>query len=1153
MSRPRQVSNPFSTGGGGFAFETSVQAMYVALMLTRGFIPCLSPSRQIEEIKLQCGYRGYQTENLVLRTKSAEDGSQARLFAQVKRRVCITAKDRIFADVISAAWADFTNREHFAVGTDAIALMTEPLPATDAQHTAVLFELARGSATAREFLVEKVALANYVHETSREKLEVFRKALARAKGCPLGDQELWNFMRSYYIITYDLDKPNGVTESLLRSLLRLAVPQGWDGLWEKLLAYVRSFNPVAGTITWETIPNEIRRHFEIAQAPSEPAAFAVVLSQSNVPVSGEIVVAALIGEWEDSDRADKALIESVAGIDYNSWFSRVQGVLRNVGQLQLSQGHHWKVAERLALLRAVGQSVCPLNLEQLGPEMVRVLTQERPTARAGPSPDSGLGPTLYSSRIRNGVATTLAILANHPEVVPTCPKTTVESCVRRTVRHVLRGTESERWAALEDVLSLLAEAAPDDFLSALERRVQETREDTYEHLDTWGLMWAMQVLAWEEERLVRVVVLLSQLASLDPDKSAHSLPLRSLTTILLPWHPQTFASLEVRGKAIEALRREHPDVAWRLLLTLLPEATATTSGSHKPKWTLRSPDDYRVEVTFADYQQLVANYAMESVSLAAGNVDRLADLVDRIGYLPREAQVQLLAFVTSAMEGSSEEVAASVYGRLQRITLHHRRYPDSPWALQPAELQVLEDILDRFGPNTPALRFGLLFSPDDYELLEGTDEKAWQQLSSRRREAIESLLQNEGPDAVVRLAAAVRSPDKLGSALGAIGSEEHQERILPGMLVDDDNRLVLFAKGFARARFGAQGWGWADGFLGRISSSVEKARLLLCCRFDQEAWGRVRQLDREGRRLYWTEVTVYPEDEEHSLDEAARRLTEYRRPYEALRCVHTTYERSGSFDPSLAVAALRRAVRLGLEPNMLDAYYVVPIIEKLQEIAPSSPSIEGELADVEMGVLRSLGRTTTFRPIVLERRLQRDASFFCEMIQLLYRSDNETANPRPASRKRRRLASNAAYLLRRWKLPPGYTDDGHFDERVFGSWVSCVRTCCEKSGHLEPALLELGRVLRYCSEESPLPRPIAELLNARDADTVREGYRSEWINSRGICLYTGGEEERRLQAFFRDRARSVEVHSRLAATFRELADWYKQEVPLQIDPGFGGP
>ena len=61
----KQLSNPFSTGGGGPHFEAHIQAMFVTLMLTGGFAPCL-PTWPIKKIKLQRKIDGYDTDDLVV-------------------------------------------------------------------------------------------------------------------------------------------------------------------------------------------------------------------------------------------------------------------------------------------------------------------------------------------------------------------------------------------------------------------------------------------------------------------------------------------------------------------------------------------------------------------------------------------------------------------------------------------------------------------------------------------------------------------------------------------------------------------------------------------------------------------------------------------------------------------------------------------------------------------------------------------------------------------------------------------------------------------------------------------------------------------------------------------------------------------------------
>jgi len=69
----KKISNPFSTGGGGINFEIRVQASFVVLMLTGGFVPCFSDC-VIKKIKLQGRYSGYDTDDLIVFTEKQGDG-----------------------------------------------------------------------------------------------------------------------------------------------------------------------------------------------------------------------------------------------------------------------------------------------------------------------------------------------------------------------------------------------------------------------------------------------------------------------------------------------------------------------------------------------------------------------------------------------------------------------------------------------------------------------------------------------------------------------------------------------------------------------------------------------------------------------------------------------------------------------------------------------------------------------------------------------------------------------------------------------------------------------------------------------------------------------------------------------------------------------
>ena len=75
-------------------------------------------------------------------------------------------------------------------------------------------------------------------------------------------------------------------------------------------------------------------------------------------------------------------------------------------------------------------------------------------------------------------------------------------------------------------------------------------------------------------------------------------------------------------------------------------------------------------------------------------------------------------------------------------------------------------------------------------------------------------------------------------------------------------------------------------------------------------------------------------------------------------------------------------------------------------------------------------------------------------------------------------------------------------------------------------------------------RSVAEVLNAKDAQDMRDGFQSELFNSRGVHGYTAGQEERDLSIMYRTRSDALEEagYQRLATTVRELAKSYERDA-----------
>ena len=314
-----QLSNPFSNSGGGPNFEVRVQAAFVALMLTGGFAPGL-PGLPIKKIKLQGKVDGYDTDDLIVFAESLDGSQKHKMLAQIKRTVSITENNKKFREVIPAAWNDF-NSSNFSKNKDIIALITGPLSATDVNDVRTILEWARHSNSADEF-INKVDKVRFSSKAKQKKLQAFRTQLKYANANQsVEDEPLFQFLKHFHLLGYDLDVKAGVSLSLLHSLIHQYSqdsPENVQNLWARLVDEVMFANQNAGTISRDSLPEDLRDAFKQRVYESIPEKFAPAQPEieerdwSQYPHVNDLAVANLIGAWDEQNEADLEIIRQLS-------------------------------------------------------------------------------------------------------------------------------------------------------------------------------------------------------------------------------------------------------------------------------------------------------------------------------------------------------------------------------------------------------------------------------------------------------------------------------------------------------------------------------------------------------------------------------------------------------------------------------------------------------------------------------------------------------------------------------------------------------------------------------------------------------------------------------------------------------------------------
>lgn len=880
--------------------------------------------------------------------------------------------------------------------------------------------------------------------------------------------------------------------------------------------------------------------------------------------ASELAIAALIGQWDGNFEGDRKAVEDILGKVYGEWLGRIRPMTLRPDPPLIQQDEKWRFVSRFEGWQNLGSYLSNNDLDRFQKQALSVLREKDPKFTLPPEErwkaSIHAKKPMYSDTLREGFAETLALLGAYSEALTSCSVGKPDSIAASTVRKILKDTDWVHWASLNDVLPLLAEASPEQFLDAVEGILNDPDNRTFQDIfgqegggfmGEWnymtGILWALETLAWHQDYLTRVSVILGHLAEIDPGGKWTNRPSNSLTTIFLPWLPQTSAPVTIRKVAVEALLRECPGVAWKLLLGLLPSSHQVTSESRKPSWREFIPLDHSDKVSRKEYFEQVAIYTNLTVRAAKIDLKRLSELIDRLENLPPPARSEILEHLSSeAVLSLPEQEKVVLWEAFVDLVIKHRKFVDATWAMPKQQVDEIAKVAEKLKPLVPELIHRRLFCQRDFELIEEKDnfQEQWRELDERRTTAIKEILDSSGIEKTLDFARYVTDSHQAGLSLGKVVADEHDPIILPKFLLHSEKRMESVAAGYVLSRFYKKGWSWANNIKMEDWSDDQKAAFLSLLPFGRETWQKVKSLLGEKESLYWKRIDARPSQLKEELQEAVELLLQHDRPRVAIQFLYLMVHEKRKISPDQVYRALLTNLSSEEPLLSLDNHACKELIEWLQ----NSPEVDRRiLSQIEWSYLPLLDHNFGISPKTLEQRLAEDPNFFCEVVRVIFRSDKEEKPLDERSEEQKRVMTNAYDLLHKWRTPPGSKSDGSLDGFELKKWLGDVKSSCEASGHLRIALDQAGKVLAHSPADPSglwIHKGAGEVLNEKDHDVMRSAFTVELFNERGVSTWTAGEEERALATNYRWKADAVEKEGffRLAASLRDLASSYEGDA-----------
>ena len=231
-------SNPYATGGGGSDFERRVATAYVCSAIAGVSVPPFSDSATT--IWLQAAHLGCVIDDVVLDLPST-GGSPARVYISVKSAINPRASDQQFSETISKAWNQWQAGTCFDRSRDRFLLAAAVSRSPRIYLFGRLTETAR-AARARTDFEHRLSLEGYQNAAVRELFPEVAAIVEQQSGSTPNPDDLWNFLRSFLVSTFDFDasasqdkaRVIGAMRLMLESRSATAAEACWNAVFEKL-------------------------------------------------------------------------------------------------------------------------------------------------------------------------------------------------------------------------------------------------------------------------------------------------------------------------------------------------------------------------------------------------------------------------------------------------------------------------------------------------------------------------------------------------------------------------------------------------------------------------------------------------------------------------------------------------------------------------------------------------------------------------------------------------------------------------------------------------------------------------------------------------------------------------------------------------------
>lgn len=916
-------------------------------------------------------------------------------------------------------------------------------------------------------------------------------------------------------------------------------------------------------------PTILRRHLATLPALKNPD-----WSKEGSALARKLIPILLAGAWNKSNEWDRAIVSILAqGIPYDQVERDMLDLLALPDAPVWAIGNYRGIVCRRDALFAVHSSLLDADIEAFLREAEFILSEDDPALDL--EPDKRWSAGIYgkkreiSGSLRQAIGDTLVLLAVYGDELIKGRLDKIAPRIDRLVQQLLMDKPYRNLVALSSDMQSLAEASPSSFLTAIEADLAKADSQTllmlrpvspggFDSPDRTGLLWALELLAWDPAHYLRVVRILTALSEVPINDSYMNKPENSLESLVSCWHPETCVEIDGRIAALKVIVAESPEVGWRICYAQVAQHHRTATPNSRPTYRQIMRSGPRRVTNIEMYKMCDAALDL-MLSWTAPDIEHLGALLKIADQMSDADQQRLTEMVEEWLAKEPGGDAKSELSEALRLLGYSAGKKPPKKAAKISK--YMSDLANRLQPDDPAHKHRWLFAEswvhESRVELEDEEFDYEKRIADMRDAAMAEVFAARGMAGILDLLSNGNASYAVGWHLSKAITAEQTIDLIRELISNDDAEMRAKRMTCANGLLNRDGEAGALEYASQVMATKDPMsclnndaaiRLFQICPINGATW---RMLDAQRPDLvgrYWREfIPNAGRLEADDMQEMVDKLLRANRPRAAFCSIRFEVEKLGG--PTLA-KLMRTLVAGGDEEEgtyQLDGYR---LSDAMKHLNASRELSMDEMASLEVALVDALTHNDYGIPN-LEKKISSEPASFVQLIALMYKRRDDGTDPEkfhiPDEANKEAIIHNVYRVLDYIRRTPGSNDAGEIDVAALIHWIKEVRAQLADLSRGEIGDQCIGQLLGRCEpgKDSIWPHEAVRFaLESVGTEQISRGMELGVYNSRGVVWRgQGGDQERALESKYRAWADALAPkHPFTSRMLNNIADGYRRDA-----------